>query len=87
VEGAGLLEGYFLKGLCRYKCPEKVAPGLGQGFTHLEQLTRDQAQREIFAYIEVFYNRERIYTVLGNLSPLEFKRQTHPAQPMMLEAA
>lgn len=59
----------------------------GEHLDHLELVTRDQAQREIFAYIEIFYNRERIHTVLGNLSPLEFERRTHPPQPVLLEAA
>jgi len=34
-----------------------------------------------------FVQDKRIHTVLGNLSPLEFERRTHPAQPMMLKAA
>jgi len=29
----------------------------GEHLDHLELLTRDQAEREIFAYIEMFYNR------------------------------
>jgi len=29
----------------------------GEHLDHLELLTRDQAEREIFAYIEIFYNR------------------------------
>ncbi len=59
----------------------------GEHLDHLELLTRDQAEREIFAYIEIFYNRERIHTVLGNLSPLEFESRTHPAQRLQFEAA
>ena len=59
----------------------------GEHLDHLELLTRDQAEREIFAYIEMFYNRERIHTVLDNLSPLEFEEKPHPAQSVMLEAA
>ena len=35
--------------------------------------TRDQAALEIFEYIECFYNRIRIHSALGNLSPEEFE--------------
>ena len=59
----------------------------GEHLDHLELLTRDQAEREIFAYIEMFYNRERIHTVLGNLSPLEFEKGPHPPQPVLLKVA
>lgn len=37
--------------------------------------TRDDASREIFAFIEGFYNRQRLHQSLGYLSPLEFERQ------------
>ena len=35
--------------------------------------TRTQARTEIFDYIEVFYNRERIHTAIGGLSPTQFE--------------
>jgi len=35
--------------------------------------TREQARREIFEYIEIFYNRQRIHSSLGYLSPVEFE--------------
>lgn len=37
--------------------------------------TRDQAKLAIFDYIEVFYNRTRRHTSIGNLSPVEFELQ------------
>ena len=37
--------------------------------------TREQAQLEIFEYIETFYNRLRIHSALGFLSPMEFERR------------
>ena len=37
--------------------------------------SRDQAQRAIFEYIEVFYNRSRRHTSIGNLSPMDFELQ------------
>jgi len=35
--------------------------------------TREQARRSIFEYIEVFYNRKRLHSSLGYLSPVEFE--------------
>jgi transposase InsO family protein len=37
--------------------------------------TQDQARREIFEYIEAFYNRVRIHSSLGYLSPWGFERR------------
>jgi len=37
--------------------------------------TRDEAKHAIFEYIEVFYNRARQHTTIGNLSPVEFELQ------------
>jgi len=35
--------------------------------------TRNQAQRDIFEYIEIFYNRERLHSSLGYYSPEEYE--------------
>ena len=37
-------------------------------------VTREQARREIFEYIEVFYNRRRLHSYLEYLTPHEFER-------------
>ncbi len=37
--------------------------------------TRDQAKAAIFDYIEVFYNRQRRHSTIGDLSPAEFERR------------
>jgi len=37
--------------------------------------TRDEARAEIFEYIEVFYNRQRVHQSLGYVSPLQFEEQ------------
>jgi transposase InsO family protein len=37
--------------------------------------TRTQARTAIFEYIEVFYNRQRLHSALGYLSPEQFERQ------------
>ncbi|WP_390888607.1 IS3 family transposase [Frigoriglobus tundricola] len=46
-----------------------------------EYTTREQAKGSIFEYLEVFYNRVRLHSSLGFLSPAEFERtynQKHP---------
>jgi putative transposase len=37
--------------------------------------TRAEAQNAIFEYIEVFYNKTRRHTSIGNLSPMDFELQ------------
>ena len=43
--------------------------------THFE--TRAQAAGAIFDYIETFYNRERLHSALGFMSPVEFEKQSN----------
>ncbi|MDH4338566.1 MAG: IS3 family transposase [Candidatus Krumholzibacteria bacterium] len=37
--------------------------------------TREEARRDLFDYIEVFYNRKRRHSSLGGISPAEFEEQ------------
>jgi transposase InsO family protein len=39
--------------------------------------TRNQARRNIFDYIEIIYNRNRIHSALGGLSPNQFEQATN----------
>ncbi|MFT4872950.1 MAG: putative transposase [Congregibacter sp.] len=38
--------------------------------------TREEARADIFDYIEVFYNRKRRHGYLGNISPVDFEKQS-----------
>lgn len=38
--------------------------------------TREEARADIFDYIEVFYNRKRRHGYVGNISPVDFERQS-----------
>ena len=35
----------------------------------------NQAKSEVFSYIEGYYNRVRLHSSLGNLSPMEFEME------------
>ena len=48
--------------------------------------TRAEARRAIFEFIEVFYNRQRLHSSLGYLSPAEYEAQKE-AQPETAQAA
>jgi transposase InsO family protein len=37
--------------------------------------TREEAKREIFEYVEMYYNRKRAHSTLSYLSPFEFKKR------------
>ncbi len=41
---------------------------------HERYETRGQARASIFEYVEVFYNRHRLHSALGYLSPEQFER-------------
>jgi transposase InsO family protein len=48
--------------------------GLWHGeVNHEHYRTRDQARASIFEYIEVFYNRTRLHSSIGYLSPEQFE--------------
>ncbi|HWA06397.1 MAG TPA: IS3 family transposase, partial [Ignavibacteria bacterium] len=35
---------------------------------------KEEARRQIFEYIEIFYNRQRRHSKLGYVSPLNFEK-------------
>jgi putative transposase len=42
---------------------------------HRKYATRAEAQRDIFAYIEGFYNRTRLHSSIGYISPIDRERK------------
>ena len=47
--------------------------------------TRQDAKQKLFSYIEVFYNRKRLHSSLGYVSPLEFEQNYHQQNPQKEE--
>jgi transposase InsO family protein len=41
---------------------------------HERYETRDEVRKNIFKYIEIFYNRKRIHSALGGRSPDQFEQ-------------
>ncbi len=50
-------------------------PKLKVEVLHWRWTTREQARRDLFAYIEGYYNRRRIHSALGYMTPKQAKRQ------------
>ena len=40
---------------------------------HRQYATRDEAERDIFAYVEGFYNQHRRHSAIGYLSPVQME--------------
>ena len=41
----------------------------------MKLMTREEAKRKIFEYVEMYYNRKRAHSTLGYLSPFEYEKQ------------
>lgn len=46
---------------------------------HENYWTRDQAKAEVFEYIEVFYNRNRLHSALGYMTPAQYETTNYTA--------
>lgn len=65
------------KGNCYDNAPmESVWGSLkNELLNHTQYKTRQQTQDEITEHIEIFYNRQRRHSRLGNVSPAQFAKQ------------
>jgi putative transposase len=61
---------------------ESLFASLKRELVHDERYTsRDQARASIFEYVEAFYNRVRLHSSLGYVSPAEYERAHNPKRP------
>jgi transposase InsO family protein len=59
---------------------ESVFPTLKTELIHHDTYqTRSQAKQAVFEYIEVFYNRERLHSANGYVSPVDYELQQKAA--------
>ena len=49
-------------------------------------ITREQAKRSIFEYVEVFYNRKRLHSTLGYCSPIAFEQKWNQQQEFSFQS-
>ena len=81
LEAAGIEASMSRRGDCWDNAPAEsliktIKTELGRSF-----LTRELAQRELFEYIEGFYNTRRLHSGLGYRTPLEAEQQASAHEP------
>ena len=71
LTAAGMRQSMSRKGCCYDNAPmESFFHTLKVELVHRTRFeTREQARRELFAYIETYYNRLRIHSALGYITP------------------
>lgn len=76
LKGYGLVQSMSRKGNCwDNACSESFFGTLKLECCDTVFTSRQEASSRIFEYIEVFYNRFRLHSTLGYLSPEQFERQ------------
>jgi putative transposase len=75
LDAQGLVPSMSRKGTCwDNACVESFVGTLKRELVHHRHYaTRDDATRDIFEYLEVFYNRQRRHSTLGYHSPAEYE--------------
>ena len=80
LENNGISQSMSRRGNCWDKAPSEsffsTMKREIEGFKNLQN--HAEARLKIFDYIEVFYNRQRLHSSLGYLSPDEFEKKTNP---------
>jgi putative transposase len=74
---AGLVQSMSRKGNCWDNAPMESYFGTMKTelVYQVRYPTRDAAQRDLFAYIEGYYNRQRLHSALGYITPEQAERQ------------
>lgn len=83
VRQCGMIASMSRRGNCYDNAPMESFWGTlkNELVHHRRYETRAQARREISEYIELFYNRQRRHSRLGNRSPVAFAQQWARQQP------
>lgn len=78
LQREGMIPSMSRKGDCWDNAPGEslFATLKGELVHHWGRPSRDDAHREVFDFIEVFYNRQRLHSSLGYLSPAAFENQS-----------
>ena len=76
-DAAGMIQSMSRKGNCWDNAPMESCFGtLKTELVHQTGFpTREAAKRELFAYIEGYYNRQRLHSALGYITPEQAERQ------------
>lgn len=76
LKDLGMISSMSRKGNCfDNACMESFFGTLKQDLFYGNRLkTRAEARHAIFEYIEVFYNRTRLHSALGYMSPVEYEQ-------------
>ena len=77
TQSAGFQASMSRKADCHDNAPmESFFHTLKTEFVHHRQYTtREEAKRDIFVYIEGYYNRTRRHSAIGYISPIEMERK------------
>lgn len=86
-----LMDYCMLGSMCRRdNCPDHAPVESFFGTLKTERVrrrqyrTRSEAKRDLFQYIEVWYNRKHLHSAPGHVSPVEFEAQHHPSRETSL---
>jgi transposase InsO family protein len=77
LAASGILASMSGKGNCYDNAPAEswFATLKVEGIDGIVYGDRAEARTSLFDYIEVFYNRQRLHSMLGYLSPLDYEQQ------------
>jgi putative transposase len=82
MRAAGMIGSLSRRGNCLDNaCVESFFETLKRELIHHRQCRTREEAKEIFEYLEVFYNRQRRHSTFGYQSPTEFEARGAIAQP------